>query len=257
MKLKNKIVLITGASSGIGEACAVHFAREEADLILLARREDRLLNLTNEINKKYGTKTFSITEDVRNYASIKNVIDNLPEEWKSIDILINNAGLAIGFEKFFDADPQNWNVMIDTNVKGVLHTTRAVIQGMIERQKGHIINIGSTAGHDVYPNGNVYCATKFAVDALTKSMRIELLDKNIKVSTVDPGLVETEFSIVRFEGDKEKANNVYSGLNPLTANDIAETIIFVATRPDHVNIGEIIVMPKAQASSLFVHKISK
>lgn len=254
MKLNNKIVLITGASAGIGEATARLFAKEGASLILIARRKERLQKLSDSLNENFSTKTFLIVEDVRNYNSLKNNLDSLPEEWKDIDILVNNAGIAIGFEKFYEADPKNWDAMIDTNIKGVLNTARAVITGMIERKKGHIINIGSTAGHDVYPNGNVYCSTKFAVDALTKGMRIELIDKNIKVSTVDPGLVETEFSIVRFEGDEERAKNVYKGYTPLTPDDIAETILFIASRPDHVNIGEVIIMPKVQASSLFVHK---
>ena len=252
--LSNKIVFITGASSGIGKACATEFAREGANLILSARRIDRLNELSEKLKSEFGVNIITLQFDVRNLDEVKENISNLTEEWKHIDVLVNNAGLARGFDKFYDAQIDHWNEMIDTNVKGLLYVTKQVLPGMLEKGSGHIINIGSTAGHEVYPNGNVYCATKFAVNALTQSLRVDLLDKNIKVSTVDPGMVETEFSEVRFSGDTEKAKNVYRGLKPLSAEDIASAVLFCATRPPHVNINEIIVTPTAQASSTQVYR---
>jgi 3-hydroxy acid dehydrogenase / malonic semialdehyde reductase len=252
--LKNRIVLITGASSGIGKACAFAFAKEGANLILAARRSDRLEIISKSLENKYNIKSLTLELDVRILGNVTEAISNLPEEWKQIDILINNAGLARGFSKIYEGNTQHWEEMIDTNIKGLLFVTREVLPNMVKREKGHIINVGSTAGHDVYQNGNVYCATKFAVNALTQSIRLDVLDKKIKVSTVDPGMVKTEFSDVRFSGDSEKVEKVYTGVIPLTAEDIAETILFCAARPPHVNINEIIITPLAQASSGHVHR---
>ena len=248
-RLKDKIVFITGASSGIGKACAEAFAEENANLILAARRFERLKEEAEGLEKEFGIKTRILELDVRDFNAVKESFNSLPEEWKRVDILVNNAGLARGLEKIYEGDLDKWEEMIDTNVKGLLYVTRNVLPGMVERRKGHVINIGSTAGHEVYPNGNVYCATKFAVQALTKGIRMDCLEHQIKVSTVDPGLVETEFSIVRFSGDKDRAGKVYEGLDPLTGKDIADAVVYCATRPEHVNINEIILTPLAQASS--------
>ena len=248
-RLENKIVFITGASSGIGKACAEAFAGEKANLILAARRIERVNQLAENLKEKYGIKVKSLQLDVREFSEVKKTIDSIEGEWKDVDILINNAGLARGFNKIYEGVLDNWEEMIDTNIKGLLYVTRQILPGMINRNKGHIINIGSTAGHEVYPNGNVYCATKFAVNALTKGIRMDCLEHEIKVTTIDPGMVETEFSIVRFSGDKNRADKVYEGLSPLTASDIAEAVLYCASRPPHVNINEIILTPLAQASS--------
>ncbi|MCX6150809.1 MAG: SDR family oxidoreductase [Ignavibacteriales bacterium] len=252
--LKNKIVFITGATSGIGKACAIEFAKAGANLILCARRLNLLTEFAEELKKEYGIKIHFDKVDVRNKNEVDSFVDSLPEEFKQIDILINNAGLARGLAKLFEDDFNNWEEMIDTNVKGLLYVTRAVTPGMVERMNGHIINIGSIAGHEAYPKGGVYCGTKHAVDAITKSLRMDLVDKNIRVSTIDPGLVETNFSNIRFHGDEEKAKNVYKGLQPLTGKDIAETIIFIVTRPAHINLAEIIILPARQASATVVHR---
>ncbi len=248
-RMKDKLVFITGASSGIGKACAEAFAGEKANLILTARRFERLKEQSETLENKYGIKTRIIELDVRDFSAVKEAFNALPDEWKKIDVLVNNAGLAKGFDKIYEGDLKNWEEMIDTNVKGLLYITRNILPGMVERNKGHVINIGSNAGHEVYPNGNVYCATKFAVQALTRGIRMDCLEHRIKVSTVDPGLVETEFSIVRFSGDKERAGKVYEGLDPLTGKDIADAVVYCATRPEHVNINEIILTPLAQAST--------
>ena len=253
-KLNNKIVFITGASSGIGKACSEYFAAEGAKLILTARRENLLRELTEKFNREYNTDAITFSLDVRDKNSVSELINSLPEKWKNIDILINNAGLAKGLNKIYEDDIDNWEDMIDTNVKGLLYVTRAIVPKMVERKSGHVINIGSTAGHEAYPKGHVYCATKHAVNAITKSLRMDVVDKNIRVSTVDPGAVETNFSNVRFFGDKEKAKNVYKGLTPLTAEDVAEAVLFCATRPPHANIAEIILMPTQQASALVFHR---
>ncbi len=252
--LQGKTIFITGASSGIGKACAEAFAKEGSRLILAARREDRLLKVGKDLEKKFGIKTKSYKLDVRNQKEVKKTISSFPDDWKKIDILINNAGLARGFSKIYEGDILHWEEMIDTNVKGLLYVTREILPLMIENGSGHVINIGSTAGHEVYLKGNVYCATKFAVNALTQSIRIDVLDKNIKVSTVDPGMVETEFSIVRYSGDNEKAKNTYNGLKPLKAEDVANAVLFCASQPDHVNINEIIITPSVQASSNHVFR---
>lgn len=252
--IKNKIVFITGASAGIGKACAEVFAREGANLILNARREDKLTGIADKLKSDYGVKIINLIFDVRNYAQVKEKISSLSEEWEKIDILINNAGMARGLDKIQDGTAQNWDEMIDTNLKGLLYVTKEILPAMTKNGSGHIINIGSIAGHDVYPGGNVYCATKFAVNGLSKAMRMDLLEKNIKISSVDPGMVETEFSMVRFSGDEERAKNVYKGLKPLSGEDIAEAVLFCASRPAHVNINEIILTPLAQAGVSMVKR---
>ncbi|MGA9291083.1 MAG: SDR family NAD(P)-dependent oxidoreductase [Ignavibacteriaceae bacterium] len=252
--LKNKIVLITGASSGIGRACASAFAKEGTNLILAARRLERLNEIAETLIKENNIKVLTVEIDVRNYENVKNIFSNRPKEWKNIDILINNAGLARGFSTIYEGDVEHWEEMIDTNIKGLLYVTRQILPNMVERKLGHVINIGSTAGHEVYKNGNVYCATKYAVDALTQSIRLDVLGKNIKVSTVDPGMVRTEFGDVRFSGDKEKVEKVYEGLIPLSAEDVAEAVLFCTTRPSHVNINEVILTCNAQASSTQIYR---
>ena len=253
-KLANKKVFITGASAGIGKACALAFANEGADLLLASRRVDKLVEIANDLKRKHDIDIKTIKLDVRNFNEVEQTLSSLEDKWKNTDILVNNAGLARGFDKIYEGKIENWEEMIDTNIKGLLYITRMVLPQMIERKQGHIINIGSVAGHETYPSGNVYAATKFAVDALTKSIRMDVLDKNIKVSTVDPGLVETEFSIVRFSGDVKRAKSVYNGITPLTGEDIADAVVYCATRPEHVNINEIILTPIAQASPTMVHR---
>jgi len=252
--LKNKTVFITGASAGIGKACANAFADAGANLLLAARRIDQLNEFASSLSKEHKIKTRAIKIDVRNNDEVTNTLSSLEDEWKDIDILVNNAGLARGFDKIYEGKIADWEEMIDTNIKGLLFITRYVLPNMVIRKSGHIINIGSVAGHETYPFGNVYAATKFAVNGLTKSIRMDVLDKNIKVSTVDPGLVETEFSEVRFSGDKGKAKNVYKGIVPLTGKDIADAVLYCTTRPAHVNINEIILTPLAQASPTMVNR---
>ncbi|GBD90205.1 NADP-dependent 3-hydroxy acid dehydrogenase YdfG [bacterium BMS3Abin04] len=247
VSLKNKTVFITGASSGIGKACAEEFAEKRANLILCARRKNLIDELAEKLKEK--TKVFTIKLDVRNNNEVQKVVESLPEEWKSIDILINNAGLGRGLNKLYEDNVEGWEEMINTNIKGLLYVTRVIVPGMVNRGKGHVINIGSIAGHEAYPGGGVYCATKHAVNAITKSLRMDVLDKGIRVSTVDPGMVETNFSNVRFYGDEERAKNTYKGLTPLTGKDIAEAVVFCATRPPHANINEIIIMPSVQANT--------
>ncbi len=254
MKLKNKIALITGASSGIGEACAKAFASEGANLILTARRKDRLDILKDDLMSKYDIKIHNIQLDVRYYEEVESQLNSLPDDFQNIDILINNAGKALGVEKIQAGLLDNWEEMIDTNIKGLLYVTRIVVPKMIERTAGHIINIGSIAGHEVYIGGNVYCASKYAVRALSKGMALDLNGTGIKVTSVDPGMVETEFSIVRFKGDTQKADAVYQGLEPLSAADIADIILFAATRPSNVNIQTIVATPTAQASATIVNR---
>jgi serine 3-dehydrogenase len=257
-KLKNKIVFITGASSGIGKACAEQFASEGSNLILCARRLARLKTLKKSLEKKYKVKVLIFELDVRVKSDVEKVIRSVSKEWKSIDILLNNAGLARGFSKIYDANTEHWEEMIDTNIKGLLYVTRNIIPLMTKRISGHVINIGSTAGHEVYPMGNVYCASKFAVKALTQSIRLDVLDKKIRVSSVDPGMVLTEFSKVRFSGDEDRADKVYEGVNPLSPKDVAEAVLFCATRPKNVNINEVILTPISQASSTQIfRKVTK
>ncbi len=251
--LKEKIVFITGASSGIGKSCAYAFAKQGANVIISARRLEIVKEISKDIAEKFGVKAHAFKLDVRSREDITNAVNNLPVEWKAIDILINNAGLAKGMNKFYEDDAGNWDEMIDTNVKGLLFVTNAILPGMIERKFGHIINIGSIAGHEAYPKGAVYCATKHAVDAITRSLRMDTIDKNILVSTIDSGLVETNFSNIRF-GDAEKAKNVYKGLTPLTGDDVADAVVFCASRPAHVNIAEITLLASRQASATISYR---
>ncbi|MFA5534733.1 MAG: SDR family oxidoreductase [Mariniphaga sp.] len=244
-----KIALITGATSGIGEATAFMLAENNYKVILTGRRQDRLNALKNKMEKEYSTQVYTLHFDIRNPEETENAIKNLPEGWQNIGILINNAGLAAGLSTINEGDPADWDQMIDTNIKGLLQITRIISKKMIQRGEGHIVNISSIAGKETYPLGNVYCATKHAVQALTKGMRLDFLPYGIKVSSVCPGAVHTEFSLVRFKGDKHRADKVYEGFTPLYANDIAETILFVITRPKHVNIDDILIMPTAQAFS--------
>ncbi len=244
-----KIALITGATAGIGEATAELFAREGYDLILTGRRKDRLDHVANRLNKKYDVDVATSSFDVRDRQEVITTLNDLPERWKKVNVLVNNAGLSQGLDPIDKGDYNDWDRMIDTNVKGLLYVSKIVANWMIEHGHGHIINIGSIAGKEVYANGNVYCASKHAVDALSKAMRIDLLPHGIKVTAVHPGAVETEFSIVRFKGDEKRAKKVYEGFDALSAEDIAETIWFAVSRPAHVNINELIVMPTAQANA--------
>lgn len=253
-EIKNKIVFITGASSGIGESCARIFAGNGAKLLLCARRMDRLKKIALQLKTEYGTETHIFQLDVRDREQVDKTLDKIPAEWKKIDVLINNAGLARGLSKLHEGSIRDWEEMIDTNIKGLLYISRKIIPGMVDRERGDIINIGSLAGHEVYPGGSVYCATKFAVDALTRGLRMDLVGTPLRVCTVDPGLVDTEFSMVRFHGDDERADNVYQGLRPLTGDDIAETVFFCASRPAHIQIAEVIIFPTAQRSVTVVHR---
>ncbi len=252
--LKNKVVFITGASAGIGRSCAKAFAAEGARLIVAARRRTRLDELAAELKTSYGTSVYVLGLDVRNQAAVGKAIEALPLEWAAIDILVNNAGLSRGLEKLHEGKISDWEEMIDANFKGLLYVSRAIIPGMVKRGRGHIVNIGSIAGHEVYPSGNVYCATKFAVRALSKGMRLDLVGTGLRVSNVDPGLVQTEFSLVRFHGDSERSRKVYQGYTPLSPDDIADAVVYCATRPAHVDISEIVVMPTDQASTMVINK---
>jgi 3-hydroxy acid dehydrogenase / malonic semialdehyde reductase len=252
--LKNKTVLITGASSGFGLAAAFAFAKKGARLIVAARRLDRLRTLAADLKKKYGTEVKSLKLDIRKAGEVTKAVKSLSAKWRNIDILVNNAGLSRGLDKLHEGTVQDWEEMLDTNVKGLLYVSREVIPLMVRRNSGHIINIGSIAGHEVYPKGNVYCASKHAVDAITKGMRIDLVDTNIRVTTIDPGLAETEFSMVRFRGNVNKAKAVYTGIKPLSAADVADAVIYAAARPLNVVIAEMILLPNKQASSMVVHR---
>jgi serine 3-dehydrogenase len=254
ISLSKKIVFITGASSGIGLACAKTFAEAGAHLILTARRKERIDKLAAELKEQFLIDALSIQLDVRKRADVQNLVSQLPSAWQNIEVLINNAGLARGFDKLHEGSVDDWEEMIDTNIKGLLYVSRAIIPGMAARGSGTIINIGSIAGHEVYPKGNVYCATKFAVDALTKGLRMDLVDTPLRVCTIDPGLVETEFSLVRYHGDRDRAKKPYENITPLTAEDVAEAVVFCATRPPHVQIAEIILLATAQASTTVFHR---
>ncbi len=243
------IVLVTGATSGIGKSTAEIFAKNGHDLIITGRRKDRLDSFAELLKKNYKIKVLPLCFDIRNVKEVETAIRTLPNDFKNVGILVNNAGLAAGLSSIQDGELDHWERMIDTNIKGLLYITKEVSKKMIERKSGHIINIGSIAGKEVYANGNVYCATKHAVDALSKGMRIDLLPHHIKVTAINPGMVETEFSIVRFDGDEERAKKVYDNMQPLKPEDIAETIYWAANRPPHVNINDIIIMPTAQASA--------
>ncbi len=252
--LKEKIVFVTGASSGIGLACATEFARAGAALLLCARRKDRIDALARRLASEFKVRTYAFQLDVTHTSQVQKALDALPAEWRKIDILVNNAGLSRGLDKLYEGSVQDWEEMIDTNIKGLLYITRAVLPAMVRRNSGHVINIGSIAGHDVYPGGNVYCATKSAVNALSRGMKLDLLGTNVRVTSIDPGLVETEFSIVRFHGDTARAAKVYADTRPLTADDIADTVLYCATRPPHVNISELMIMPTVQASVHHLHR---
>lgn len=254
MTIKNPIAFITGATSGIGKSTAILLAANGIDLILCGRRQDRLAILKQELSKQ--TKVHTLTFDVRNKDEVFDAINSLPSAFSDIDILINNAGNAHGLDTIDEGNIDDWDAMLDINVKGLLYVSKAIIPKMIAKKSGHIINIGSTAGKEVYPKGNVYCASKHAVDAINQGMRIDLNPYGIRVGAVNPGLVETEFSQVRFKGDASRAENVYKGFQPLKPEDIAEIIHFVVTRPYHVNIADLIVMPTAQASATIVNKKS-
>lgn len=250
----NKTILITGASSGIGEGCARKFASQGARLILNARSKDKLVKLAEELKETYDAECCVLPFDVCDREQAARSLKTLPDEWKSIDVLINNAGLAIGVDKEHEGNLEEWDVVIDTNIKALLSMTRLVVPGMIERGRGHIINIGSIAGDAAYPGGSVYCATKAAVKALTDGLRIDLVDTPLRVTNIKPGLVETNFSVVRFRGDKDKADNVYRGIKPLNGDDIAEVVYFAAAAPEHMQLAEILVMPTYQATGTIVSK---
>jgi NADP-dependent 3-hydroxy acid dehydrogenase YdfG len=252
--MEQQTVLITGATSGIGQACAYLYAKEGYNLVITGRREDKLNQLKVELEKDNTVKVIALCFDVRDSAAVTANLNNLPSAFKKIDILINNAGLSQGLDPIQNGSLTDWDTMIDTNIKGLLYVTKIVSNWMIENKKGHIVNIGSIAGKEVYANGNVYCATKHAVDALNKAMRIDLLPHGIRVTAVNPGAVETEFSVVRFHGDNEKAAKVYHGYDPLVAKDIAETIHFATSRAAHIDINDLTIMPTAQASAVYWNK---
>ena len=254
ISVQDKIVLITGASSGIGKSCANIFAEANAKLILAARRQEKLEKLADELTKKFNNKVYLLKLDVRDRLAVESAINSLPEPWKNIDILINNAGLSRGLDKLYVGDFNDWEEMIDTNVKGLLYMTRYVVPGMVSRNSGHIVNIGSIAGRAAYPGGNVYCASKAAVRAISEGLKEDLLGTPVRVTEIQPGLVETEFSNVRFHGDTEKAKNVYKGLTALAGDDIADLVFFCVTRSAHVNISELLVVPTDQANSFLIHR---
>lgn len=254
MDRKNKTICITGASAGIGEACAELFAENGYDLVLVARRKERLDKLKSKLESTHGTNIHVVELDVRDQKEVHQKLTNLPDGFSKVDILINNAGLAAGRNSIQEGSIDDWDRMIDTNVKGLLYVSRAIIPDMVSRNDGHIINIGSIAGKETYLNGNVYCASKHAVDSLTKAMREDLLPHNIKVTGICPGLAETEFSMVRYEGDAEKAKAVYDNMVPLLGKDIAEIILFAVGRPAHVCLNDVVVTPTCQANSFYVHR---
>lgn len=252
----NKIVLITGATSGIGEACAIKFAAAGYNLIVTGRRTDRLQELKTRIEATCNVKIIGLPFDVQDRKAVEKTFAQLPAEWKQINILINNAGLAAGRDSFEDADMDDWETMLNTNVHGLLYVSKAVVPFMIAQKKGHIINMGSIAGKEVYEKGNVYCASKFAVDAINKAMRIDLLKHNIKVTGIHPGAVETEFALVRFKGDETRAAATYNGIIPLTPADIADTIFYCAQLPDHVCINDLVITCTQQAGTYYFNKTS-
>jgi NADP-dependent 3-hydroxy acid dehydrogenase YdfG len=250
----NNIILVSGASSGFGKAIAEKFAANNFDLIITGRRLERLKELSEFLTSRYGVRVHVLKFDIQNRKEVFDAVNSLPEPWKNISLLVNNAGLALGRDYFEEASLDDWDTMIDTNLKGLLYLSKAVVPGMIDRKKGHIINIGSTAGKEVYEKGNTYCATKHAVDAISKAMRIDLLRHQIKVTAIHPGAAETEFSLVRFKGDEQTAGKVYEGYKALEANDIAEIAWYCANLPAHVCINDLVVTCTAQANSFLVHK---
>lgn len=254
MRLQGQTVWITGASAGIGESCAAAFAAEHARLILSARRGDRLEALAARLSRDHGVPVRTIMLDVRDREAVDSAVRSLPEAWSGIDVLVNNAGLSRGLDPLQSGSHRDWDEMIDTNVKGLLWVDRAIAPGMVERGRGHVIHIGSIAGRQTYPRGNVYCATKHAVRALTDALRLDLSGTGVRVTSIDPGLVHTEFSSVRFRGDRDRAEAVYHGMTPLTAEDVAEAVVFAATRPLHVTVGDMLLLPTDQASANHVHR---
>ncbi len=252
--LHGKVAFITGASSGIGAACAASFARAGARLLLAARRNDRLQDMVSDLRSAGAEDVHTVALDVRDKKQVQAVVDGLPSSWQAIDILINNAGLSRGLEKVYEGKIDDWEEMIDTNVKGLLYVTRAVVPGMVQRGAGHVVNLGSTAGHMTYPNGAVYCATKAAENRVSEGLREDLLGTPVRVTTVDPGMVETEFSKVRFHGDEGRAAKVYQGLTPLQAEDVADAILWAVTRPAHVNIAQVLLTSVDQANSLLFNR---
>lgn len=253
-RLHDRVVFITGASSGFGAACARAFAVERSRLLLAARRVDRLEGMIPGLKEAGAPDVRVVGLDVRDREAVDAAVAALPEAWKQVEVLVNNAGLSRGLDKLHEGNPSDWEEMIDTNVKGLLWVDRAVVPLMVARKRGTVIHIGSIAGRQVYPGGNVYCATKHAVRALTEGLRLDVLGSGVRVTTVDPGLAETEFSVVRFHGDADRARAVYKGVEPLTADDVAETVVWVASRPDRVSLAEVVLMPTAQASAMHVHR---
>lgn len=251
-----KIVLITGATSGIGQACARRFAQNGYNVIITARRADRLEAIRHDL-ERYGAKVMTLVFDVRDAAAATAAVTSLTDEWKQIDILVNNAGLALGLDKEYEGNPEDWETMIDTNIKGLLTMTHLVVPAMVERNEGHVINIGSVAGDAAYAGGNVYCATKAAVKAITDGLRIDLAHTAVRVTNVKPGLVETNFSNVRFHGDTERADNVYKGITPLTGDDIADVVYYAASAPKHVQIAEVLVLATHQANGSVIYRNMK
>ncbi len=252
--MENKIALITGATAGIGKATAFKLAEMGYDLIITGRRVMHLMDIEKEIHTKYKVRCLSLNFDIRNLSDVENAVKRIPDDWKDIDVLVNNAGLALGLEPLQEGDFAQWEQMIDTNIKGLLYMTRLIVPEMIKRGSGHVVNLSSIAGKQAYAKGGVYCATKHAVEALTRSLRIDLLPHGIRVSSVSPGMVNTEFSTVRFDGNKQKADEVYKGLTPLYAEDIAETIAWIISRPKHVNINDVLIMPTAQADAFHTYR---
>lgn len=249
-----KIALITGATSGIGKATAERLAENGFDIIITGRRKEKLQELEDVLKKEYNADVLSLEFDVRNYAEVEKYLGSLPERWKRVDVLVNNAGLAVGLNSIQEGVVDDWERMIDTNVKGLLYVTRIISPGMVERRSGHIINIGSIASREVYADGGVYCATKHAVKALSQGMRLDMVDYGVKVTLVCPGAVETEFSVVRFKGDQTRADKVYDGFVPLVAEDVADAIYYAVSAPDHVDVQDVLLMAKAQASATVFHK---
>lgn len=250
--LRNKTVFITGASSGIGEACAFAFAALGARLLLCARRVDRLSDVAERVAQQHGVAIHLLELDVSDSGVVSQVLGSLPEEWRTIDVLVNNAGFAKGFEPIPQGRIVEWEEMIDTNLKGLLYITRCIVPRMLELDSGHVINLGSIAGDEVYPNGVVYCASKAAVDAISRGLRMDIVGSGVRVTNIKPGMVETEFSATRFRGDRDRADKVYEGVSPLTADDVADAVVYAATRPSHVNIDEITMKPVAQATTTLV-----
>lgn len=252
--MDKRIVLITGASSGIGRGCARKFAENGYRIIANGRNMEKLTAVKNELEDKYGADVILLPFDVRDRQAAKAALDSLPDDWKKIDVLVNNAGLVIGVDKEHEGNPDEWDIMIDTDVKALLAMTRLVVPGMVERGRGHVINIGSIAGDYAYPGGSVYCACKAAVKALSDGLRIDLVDTPVRVTNVKPGLVETNFSVVRYRGDKDKADNVYKGIRPLNGDDVAEVVYFAASVPEHIQVAEVLVMPTNQATGTIVYR---